>query len=274
MKIPFVKMHGAGNDFVIVDARKLDSDFSQGELSALCNRRRGIGADGLILVLESYTADFRMRYFNSDGREANLCGNGARCVARFAYDHGIAGREMKFETEAGIVGARIDGRLVRVSLGNVQDVKLDLSLEGIAHKVHFGICGVPHAVILDPHAAKMTDGEFVAFAQRIRNHRAFGAAGANVNLVSVRDRRSFFYRTYERGVEAETQACGTGAAVISAILAHLGMVDRSIECETSGGDRLLVDLDFDPSCGFEVYLAGPAEVSFYGTFCREAYQSK
>lgn len=234
MDVAFAKMHGAGNDFVVIDARSGAPALSARGIEAICSRRRGVGADGLIMVERSASADFRMRYFNSDGGEADMCGNGARCAARFAHELGIAGAEMVFEAKAARVRAAIEGSGVRVRIGPVTGMRLHLSLDGVPSPVHFGVCGVPHAVIVEPDARRRTHDEFAAFAGPIRRHPGLGAAGANVDVVSVVDRGRCVYRTYERGVEDETLACGTGAVVVATALAHLGLVDSPVACETSG----------------------------------------
>ncbi len=272
MDVPFVKMHGAGNDFIVIDDRATALRLPLRAVAALCSRRRGIGADGLILVLPSTAADFRMQYFNSDGGEADLCGNGARCAARFAYEHGAAGATMTFESRAGLVRAEILERGVRVHLGPVTDVRLACSLDGVAEPVHFGVCGVPHAVIVEADARRRTHNDFIGFARPIRNHPFFGAAGANINLVSVTGPGSCVYRTYERGVEDETLACGTGAVVVAAVLAHLGLSGTSTACETAGGDILLVDVIPAPGGASDSSLTGPAAVSFSGTFSSGDYE--
>ena len=271
MDVPFAKMHGAGNDFVVIDDRS-EGGFSTGAVAALCDRRRGIGADGLILVQPSAAGDFRMRYYNSDGGEADMCGNGARCAARFARDAGIAGATMAFETRAGIVRAEIDGVLVRVRIGPVTGMRLRLSLEGVPGEVHFGVCGVPHAVVVDRDVLELPRAAFAAFARRIRGNPGLGPAGANVDVVSVAGKSRCAYRTYERGVEDETLACGTGAVVVATVLAHLGLADASVACETSGGDTLLVDVVPGPGGAADTRLSGPAVVSFRGTFSLEDYE--
>jgi len=271
MDVPFAKMHGAGNDFIVIDDRA-GRGLSAESVAALCDRRRGVGADGLILVQPSAEAEFRMRYYNSDGGEADMCGNGARCAARFARDAGIAGAAMSFETRAGIVRAEIDGALVRMRIGPVTGLRLRLSLEGVSGEVHFGVCGVPHAVVVDRDAFALARPEFAAFARRIRGNPGLGPAGANVDVVSVAGRDRCAYRTYERGVEDETLACGTGAVVVATVLAHLGLADGSLACETSGGDTLLVDVVPGPGGAEDARLAGPAVVSFRGSFSLEDYE--
>lgn len=270
MDVPFAKMHGAGNDFVVIDDRS-SRGLAPGAVAAICDRRRGIGADGLILVQPSAEADFRMRYYNSDGGEADMCGNGARCAARFAHDRGLAGPAMRFETRAATVRAEIDGPDVRVWIGPVTGLRLRLALDGVPGEVHFGVCGVPHAVVVGG-AFDLPRNDFVPFVRSIRAHPAFGPGGVNVDAVRIVDRGRCRYRTYERGVEDETLACGTGAVVVAAVLFHLGLADPSLVCGTSGGETLCADVLPAPDGASESRLAGPAVVSFTGTFPLESYE--
>lgn len=273
MDVSFAKMHGAGNDFVVIDSRAPGLVLSPSAVAAICSRRRGIGADGLILIERSSSADFRMRYFNSDGGEADMCGNGARCAARFAHETGVAGASMVFESNCARVRAEIrESGVVSVRIGPVSGLRLGLALEGVPGPVHFGVCGVPHAVVVVDDARALSRDEFMALAAPLRRHPAFGAGGANVNAVSVADRGRCVYRTFERGVEDETLACGTGAVVVSTALAHLGLVDSPVECESSGGDVLRVDVSPSPDGAADTRLAGPAVVSFRGTFPLEDYE--
>lgn len=266
MEIAFTKMHGAGNDFIMIDDMNLRCGLSQAAIAGLCSRRRGIGGDGLIFIRPGKTGDFAMRYYNSDGGEADLCGNGARCAAAFAFEAGIAGATMSFETRSGIVGAEMTVEGVRVAIGDVRTLKLGMKIASTDRPVHYGVCGVPHAVIVVDDVRAFTRDEFVRFAAPVRRDGAFGDAGANVNLVEVLERRLCAYRTYERGVEDETDACGTGAVVIAAVLAHLGLADPPIRCATGGGDILDVDLKKTSDGAAGCLLTGPVAVAFRGTF--------
>lgn len=268
----FAKMHGAGNDFLMIDDRAGAYPFSRETIAALCSRRRGIGADGLIFIRPSARAQFSMRYFNSDGGEAAMCGNGARCAAVFAHAEGIAGRTMTFESGAGLVEAEITEGGARIGIGGVSDLRLDLELAASDRPVHFGVCGVPHAVVLDAGLLGASREEFVPFARDVRNDAGLGPAGANVNVVAVIDPHRFSYRTYERGVEDETDACGTGAVVIAAVLAHLGLCEPPMRGETSGGDLLDIDLRKTPGGAERCRLTGPVVLAFRGTFRVEDYE--
>ena len=270
-RISFSKMHGAGNDFVVIEDMKKIFKLSSGLVSALCDRHFGIGADGLILIQPSEAASFKMIYLNSDGSRAGMCGNGARCAARFAYDHSIANESMVFETDSGIVEAEIDKDTVKISLGSVSGLKLNLNLGTAARAVSFAVAGVPHAVILSRDARDISRDDFLQISRSVRYHNIFNPDGANVNMVSVIDKNSLFYRTYERGVEDETLACGTGAVAISVITSQLGMTESPVSCETSGGDILTISFDQTESGAKNCLLSGPAVESFSGDCSLDYY---
>ncbi|MDD3642568.1 MAG: diaminopimelate epimerase [Candidatus Krumholzibacteria bacterium] len=264
--ISFRKMHGAGNDFIMIEDRA--GTFAPGSelIAFLCERHRGIGADGMILLRSSTTADFRMLYFNSDGGEARMCGNGARCAARFALDIGVAGPRMTFETAAGRVHARVERDVVSVAVGPVTGLRLAIAIPGVEGEVGFADSGVPHAALFVDDARAPSRDSFLRTARMIRSFDGFGPEGANANLVTVTGERSLVYRTYERGVEDETLACGTGAIAASVIAASLGLVEPPVACETSGGDLLTVSFEPVEGGASSVILAGPAATSFKGTF--------
>jgi diaminopimelate epimerase len=272
-RLSFSKMHGAGNDFVVIGDMEKAFSISPGLVSALCDRRFGIGADGLILIQPSEEASFKMLYFNSDGSRAKMCGNGARCAARFAFDHSIAPASFTFETDSGIVEAEAGKREVTISLGAVSGLELNLDLGSIAPAVSFAVAGVPHALLISERAGDITHDDFLATARFIRYNSRFKPGGTNVNIVNVIDKNSLFYRTYERGVEDETLACGTGAVAISVITSHLGMIESPVSCNTSGGDILKVSFD-KTDCGAKnCLLTGPAVESFSGD-CSLDYYTK
>ena len=271
MTIDFAKMHGAGNDFVVVDNRGGALPPAAATIAAICSRRRGVGADGLIAIERSPDADFAMRYWNADGGEADLCGNGARCAARFAREAGIAGGTMAFRTRAGILRAEILPDGVRVDIAPVRGLRLRIPIEGLPVEAHFGVCGVPHAVIVDEDVRSLSRETFLGAARPLRSHPAFGPAGANVNFVTVGGRDRCTYRTYERGVEDETEACGTGSVVVTAVLAHLGLAESPLRCETGGGDVLTVEAVPVSGGAERCRLTGPAVVSFRGSLSLEEY---
>jgi diaminopimelate epimerase len=221
--IVFYKMSGHGNDFIVLngDGAKKGLDWKE-YAPQWCSRRTSVGADGLLIVEPSEKADFRLRIFNSDGSEAEMCGNGARCAARFAEMQGIAGPLMTFETMAGIIGASIEGDMVSINLTEPKVVNSDILLNINGTELH--VCaidpGVPHSIVFRDHVIEMPADEVVSTGRFIRNHPTFDPEGTNVDFVEVMGPSLIRVRTYERGVEAETMACGTGA-VASAIVCHL-----------------------------------------------------
>ncbi len=254
MGLKFAKIQGTGNDFIIINnLAGAFNDFFPGvkeevAVRVLCSRRTGVGADGLILIEESSVANFKWRFFNADGSSAKMCGNGMRCVARFAFEVGLAPAKMKVETGAGIVEAEVLGRDVRVKLTPPKDFNLGLEAEGLT--VHFVDTGVPHAVVFVDRI-DLVDVERVG--RELRYSPLFAPAGANVNFVEVRLDR-IIVRTYERGVEAETLACGTGAVASALVAAKIFSLPSPVEVEVRSGERLKVH--FDPQME-EVYLEGP-----------------
>ena len=259
MAISFWKMHGAGNDFVLVDDRAGGFPADDTAFRAwLCDRRRGIGSDGLLLIQAAAAADFRMRFFNPDGSEADLCGNGARCIARLAHEIGAAPADMRIETRAGLVRAEIlDLPLVRLHLPPPKDWRLDLSMEWKNQKLplHFVNTGVPHAVAVVDDLAAVDVPVLGAF---IRRHALFAPAGTNADFIQIAGPAALAIRTYERGVEGETLACGTGIVAAALVAEKLGLVRAPVRVTTAGGDVL--EVGFAP-----LTLTGPAEHSFRGT---------
>ena len=257
MKFPFWKMHGAGNDFILVDDRARTFPADDGAFIArCCDRRRGIGSDGLILLQPSTTADVRMRFFNPDGAAADMCGNGARCVARLAHDLGIAPAAMRIETAAGLVRADLLGEQVRLHLTPPTGWRLHLSVDwqGQPLPLHFVHTGVPHAVCLVEDLAQT---DVAALGAVVRYHALFASAGTNADFVQITGPNSLSIRTYERGVEAETLACGTGVAAAALVAEKLGLVRAPVCITTAGGDTLKVAIE-------PLTLTGPAVLVFHG----------
>ncbi len=266
--LAFVKMSGAGNDFVVVDHRApFVAEADKPELARrLCRRRVGVGADGLILIEPAAGdgVDFRMRYFNADGSEGELCGNGTRCAAAFAREIGAAGDEATIATPAGdiavaIVGAPADGaRRVRMTMptpGPVRRFELD-GLPGGMGEVFAVDVGVPHAVEV---VSDLDAVDIDARGPAIRNHPAF-PRGANANFIALDEAAGELrLRTWERGVEAETLACGTGATAASAVARRALDWPARTGVRVASGDRLEVDLSTDPP-----RMEGPAIVVYRG----------
>ncbi len=272
MPLPFVKMSGTGNDFILIDhrqpriAREVMPEFAR----LVCRRRFSAGADGLIFIEDSDQADFKWLFFNADGSEAEMCGNGARCAARFAYMKGIAPAHMRFETEAGIIEANVGDVNVSVLMTKPRDFRQDLEIECGSRTIalHSVDTGVPHAVVFVENYDQI---DICQLGSEIRHHREFMPAGTNVNFVMPLGDGVFKVRTYERGVEDETMACGTGAVASALIAAVKGQAASPVEIVTSGGDRLSIifDLQEGPAAG-NVFLKGPAYVIYNGELNAEA----
>lgn len=264
--IPFYKMTGGGNDFVLLDNRKgkIRADYSA-LAKKLCDRKFSIGADGLLALETAKDADFRMVYYNADGSRAEMCGNGARCIARFAYLHKAAPKKMDFMTDAGLIGAEIKTDTVKIKMSEPKGLRLDfpIKLDGKEINLSSLNTGVPHAVLM---VSDIEKADVQAMGRQIRYHRDFAPAGTNVNFVKHRDNHSLTVRTYERGVEGETLACGTGVVASSLIAAAKSLVESPVACATRGGDVMNVYFKFNPKDGSfsDVYLEGPALVCFQG----------
>lgn len=275
MILPFSKMNGAGNDFVMVDNRALEFAWTPSLVARLCDRHRGIGADGLLAVEPppDSSVDFTMRYFNSDGGEAEMCGNGARCFARYAATlMGTQPEKISFQTPAGRIGAHLleDGTVeLAMSEPHSFAEPVELSLESSALSpltVHFLNTGVPHAVVFLDSPEALETARVDVVGRALREHPHFAPAGTNVNFVAATGLGHLRLRTYERGVETETLACGTGV-VASALLHHLHTACPSpIRVQVRGGDTLTVRFTPESNGKFHgVHLRGPAEVIFHGT---------
>lgn len=265
MNLPIWKMHGAGNDFVLVDDRNLTFPAEAKHwIASVCARRTGVGADGFLLVQPSDRADFRMRYFNADGGEVDMCGNGARCISRFAHDLGAAPASMSFETMAGIIRSEIVGDQVRLTMTDPVDWRLDqqLVLHDQIIDYDFVNSGVEHVVIRNDDVAGV---DLPPLGHGIRYHDAFKPRGTNVNVVAVTGPREMLIRTYERGVEGETLACGTGMVAASVIAGRKGWVDGSpVQLTCASGDVLDVGFDLTETGARNVTLFGPAVYVFKG----------
>lgn len=265
--VNFWKMNGAGNDFVVLDNRDNTLDLSREQIARLCHRQRGIGADGMLAVEPARNgADFRMRYYNADGGEAEMCGNGARCFARFVnFLEGSQLEATTFETIAGVIHGEFVGDEVRIRLSEPFDLKLNqsLDLDGVPHVVHSVNTGVPHAVVF---VEDLDAVDVKRFGAATRYHRHFAPAGTNANFVKVIGDGHIAIRTYERGVEDETLACGTGMVACAIIHHELTGTPSPIRVDVAGGDTLEIGFARQESGAYEnVTLLGPAEFTFAGT---------
>lgn len=264
-EIRFAKFSGAGNDFIMIDNRDGAFPASRELIAAMCARRFSIGADGLILVEPSTKAAVRMRYYNSDGGEAEMCGNGARCFVAFAQELGIPAEPLVFETMERVLSAWMDGGNVTVEMGEVADTRLyvGFDVDGVEYQGHFTNTGVPHVVLF---VADLDGTDVQGHGRAIRFHEAFQPAGANVNFVHVRADRGLKMRTYERGVEGETLACGTGV-VAAAVIAHLvAGCEPPVEVRVRSGDVLTVDFRREGGLFAGVTLSGPAVHVYDGVY--------
>lgn len=270
LPIAFWKMNGAGNDFIVIDHRKPLIPVEQmAEFARLvCRRKFSVGADGLFLLEPSQVADFRWRFFNADGSEAEMCGNGARCVARFAYMNGLAAARMRFETLAGIIDASVADTQVTIRMPAPHSLQLDVEVEaaGQGWTVHSVNTGVPHLVVFVDDLDRV---DVDALGRTFRYHARFAPAGTNVNFVA-RDKERLAIRTYERGVEAETMACGTGATAAAVVAVARGLAASPVQLTTRGGVPLRVQFSGDGPPADHVLLRGPAHVVYRGELTVEA----
>lgn len=271
----FWKMNGAGNDFLIVNnmEEKFPLEKVPGIARRLCERHLSVGADGFMLVEKSDKADYRMLFFNSDGSMGEMCGNGARCIARYGYENGLAGETQVIETTAGIVtGQRLSPRLYRVRLNDPHIVeRRDIEVDGTVYEcwyVELGEPGIPHAVVPMKNLKDRDEAELFALGRRMRYHEKF-PQGANVNFFELVGEDHVFERTWERGVEDFTYACGTGTGSVVTVLTLLGKVSgREVRVDMTGG-RLIIDAERDGDRIANLYLAGPTNIVCKGQITDE-----
>ena len=271
-QIPFFKMSGSGNDFIIIDNRNkaIDEKGLSKFIVNVCRRKMSVGADGFILLEEADKVDFKWRFFNSDGNTAAMCGNGARCVARFAYLNGISGHEMSFETEAGIISARVTDGRVKIKMPDPSELKLDYTIE-LKHApitVSSINTGVPHVII---EVENIDEVEVVSLGREIRLHEAFKPAGTNVNFLCPKEEGRVAVRTYERGVEDETLACGTGAIAGAVVFAHKFKKFSPVNVLTRSGGYLTIYFQEQDGQFYNVYLEGDARVIYKGELWEDAF---
>ncbi len=251
-------MTGSGNDFILIDNREgqiLDQELAP-LVSNLCRRRQSVGADGVIFVVNSDSYDFDWRFFNADGSEVAMCGNGGRCVSRFAFLKGIAGPKMTFGTLAGPVRAEVNGRIVKVRMPDPSGLSTDLSLEFQEGWRHTGFIntGVPHVAVT---VADLENHPVWEQGRKLRYHSLFAPEGTNADFMIQTGPNRLKVRTYERGVEDETLACGTGAIACSLLAAHWGMVEGSpVMVETRSGEELTIHFQINRGSFEEVALEG------------------
>ena len=276
----FWKMNGAGNDFLVLNnlEEHLPVDRLPQIARTLCERRLSIGADGLMVVdAPQAGGDYRMLFYNSDGSVGEMCGNGARCICRYGFENGLAGEKQTVETTAGIVtGQRIDRRRYRIRLNDPTTIQLDAAVEvdGVRYAcsyVELGNPGLPHAVVPYHNVKNADENELRELGRAIRWHKSF-PKGANVNFYEMTGEDTIFERTFERGVEDFTYACGTGTGSLVAVLTLQGKVSgHDVKVDMTGG-QLVIDAEREGSRITALYLTGPTNVVCKGEVTDEDLQ--
>jgi len=265
MLMDFTKMTAAGNDFVLVDNRAQKIRLTPEQVVLLCHRQNGVGADGIILLVPcaSGRADWTWQFYNSDGSVAEMCGNGARCFARFVQKLTGAKEKLTFETGAGIISADFHGERVTVNLTQPKDLRLEekINLSIGTQVVHSLNTGVPHAVLFVPDADQAMVQQL---GREIRQHPHFAPKGTNVNFVQRLATGSIRVRTYERGVEGETLACGTGVTASALVSARLHQFASPVKVQVQSGEELEVSFQNRNGEFSDVRLTGPADFIFEG----------
>ena len=244
-RINFYKMTGAGNDFIVIDNRKriIDSDHCHDFVLGVCRPGVSVGADGVILIENDSESDFRCRFFNADGSEPEMCGNGARCAARFAYLTGIVDKpRMSFRVGAGTITAELWDTRVKVQMPTPADLRRNLraDVKGHSFSLDFINSGVPHAVCFMKDKRELENTNVERVGRALRTHKIFEPNGTNVDFVFVENAQRLNIRTYERGVEGETLACGTGAVAAALLAAVRGQAESPVDVCARSGEILTV----------------------------------
>lgn len=270
--IEFFKASGSGNDFIIIDNRDkvVDEKNLKTFIEKICRRKMSVGADGLILVEHSDSVDFKWQFFNSDGSRPEMCGNGARCVARFAYLNKIAGSKMSFETIAGIVSAEVKNDRVKIKMMDPADLKIDYTLELKNGPLSLSSVntGVPHVVVVTD---SLDDVEVVKLGSEIRFHERYAPSGTNANFICLQKDGTVAIRTYERGVEDETLACGTGAVAAAIVTAFKFEAKSPVKVITKSGGSLYIYYKEINGKYSDIYLEGDARIIYKGELREDAW---
>lgn len=275
--IEFFKMSGSGNDFILIDNRDLVVEAALGEMAvvdfvkAVCSPKISLGADGLIMIQRAAQADFAWRFFNADGSEVEMCGNGGRCAARFAFLKGITSAQMSFQTVAGLIDAEVKGDVVKLRLTDPFDLRIGerLTIDEQSYTVDSINTGVPHAVYFVDDADSC---DVFSMGRKTRYHDHYQPRGTNANFVEWVDRHTLVVRTYERGVEDETLACGTGCVASTLIAAWKGLVESPVDIRVRSGEILRIYFEKTTQGFQKVYLEGGAKVICEGALWEEAYR--
>lgn len=269
MEVPFAKLAGSGNDFVIVDNRSLRYSFAPEQIRLICDRKTGIGADGLILAEPGEKCSVKMRIYNSDGYEAEMCGNGLRCLARFLNEKGI--KTPDIESKMGIHSQEVLLEGVRVSMTDPKNMRLQVELKkGLT--VDYLDTGVPHAVL---EVTDLDNIDINILGPYIRHHEAFNPRGANANFVKIIDSQTLEIRTFERGVEGETLACGTGATAAAILMSYRYNWKAPIIVIPKSKERLIINFEWLSGEARKVTQTGPVKSIFHGSFhLKDLYASE
>jgi diaminopimelate epimerase len=273
----FTKIQGTGNDFIIINNMKLKLSLNKIPSIAkkLCKRKVSLGADGFIVVdFPEGDADFKMRFYNSDGSIAEMCGNGARCIARYAFTNNIVGKNMKFETLAGIVSAEIlEGRMVKIQLSNPENINLDADID-IDDKryecsyIELGNPGIPHAVVRYVGLENANESQLFELGRKIRYYKGF-SKGANVNFFDILDDTTAIVKTYERGVEDFTLACGTGSGSTAVALILKGYLKSDKVKIVVPGGELFIEIERSDDEIEKLFLIGGTNIIAIGEIMDE-----
>lgn len=268
-------MTGAGNDFVVIDNRDmLIRDDVETFAQRVCNRKFGVGSDGLLLLERSTRADFLMRFFNPDGSSGMMCGNGGRCIAKFALELGVVGKEMTFEVVDFIYRATVLENSVRLRMKNPTHIlSLPLQIDDKNPTAYFINTGAPHVVLFsNEFGIPLEQLDVEAVGRQVRWHRKFQPEGTNVNVVQVGEDNRLYNRTYERGVECETLACGTGSVATALVVAYKLGMPPPVYVQTQSGKVLVVDFRVTEKGFTDIILEGDACVTFVGQLQYDAAQ--
>ena len=265
-------MSGSGNDFILIDNRDgiVEDHYLKQLVVGACRRKMSAGADGLLLVEKSTRADFKWRFYNADGSRAEMCGNGARCASRFAFITGISGPKLSFETDVGLVTAEIIDDQVKIGMTDPTDLRENgkLLVKGSTLAYDFINTGVPHVVISTDDIASI---DVFELGRAVRHHEVFSPAGTNVNFVEPVGNNTIAVRTYERGVENETLACGTGCVAASLMMCLKHQWPSPVNVRTRSNVMLRVYYTYENGVFSRIYLEGDARVIYHGTLWEEAW---
>ena len=272
-KIPFYKMSGSGNDFILIDNRDgiVDDQYLKQLVVGACRRKMSAGADGLLLIENSSQADFKWRFYNADGSRAEMCGNGARCAGRFAFITGITGPELSFETDVGLVTGEVIDDRVKIGMTDPIDLRENRTLPVGETTLHYDFIntGVPHVVLSTDDIEGI---DVFELGRAIRYHEIFSPAGTNVNFMEPIGDNTIAVRTYERGVEDETLACGTGCVAASLMMCLKHQWASPVNVKTRSGVMLRVYYTIEEGAFTRIYLEGDARVIYHGTLWEEAWE--